>query len=63
MDVATFLAKADGLKAKGMAALFSSDLKLVKAEMASATKQLQAEKAARDGRACRRAPVRRRAPG
>ena len=48
MDVATFLAKADALKAKGVGALFSGDLKRIKAEMAVAGKQLQAEKAARD---------------
>lgn len=48
MDVATFLAKADALKAKGVTALFSRDLKLLKAEMATASKQLQAEKIARD---------------
>lgn len=48
MDVATFLAKADALKAKGALGLFSSDLKLIKAEVATASRQLQAEKAARD---------------
>lgn len=48
MDVATFLAKADALKAKGPLALFSGDLKRLKAEMAAAGQQLKAEKAARD---------------
>lgn len=48
MDVATFLAKADALKAKGVRALFSSDLKVIKSEIATASAQLQAEKAARD---------------
>ncbi len=48
MDVATFLAKADALKAKGMGALFSGDLKLLKSEMQTASRQLQAEKIARD---------------
>lgn len=48
MDVATFLTKADALKAKGPFALFSGDLKLLKAEMAAASQQLKAEKAARD---------------
>ncbi len=48
MDVATFLAKADALKAKGPFALFSSDLRLLKAEMTVASQQLKAEKAARD---------------
>lgn len=32
MNVATFLAKADALKAKGMGALFSPDMKLLKSE-------------------------------
>jgi hypothetical protein len=32
MSVAVFLAKADGLRAKGPMALFSSDIKLLKAE-------------------------------
>ena len=48
MDVATFLAKADALKAKGALALFSSDIGLLKKEMRSAAAQLRAEKAARD---------------
>ena len=32
MNVATFLAKADALKAKGVTAMFSSDLKLLRTE-------------------------------
>ncbi len=32
MNVATFLAKADALKAKGMMALFSSDIKVLQSE-------------------------------
>ena len=48
MDVATFLAKADALKAKGAMALFSSDIGLLKKEIQTATTQLRAEKLARD---------------
>lgn len=48
MDVATFLQKADALKAKGPLALFSSDLRLLKSEMETAGKQLRSEKQARD---------------
>lgn len=50
MNVATFLAKADALKAKGPAALFSSDLKLLKSEGEAAgaayRSRLNAERAA-----------------
>ncbi len=50
MNVATFLAKADALKAKGPAALFSSDLKLLKSEGEAAgadyRARLNAERAA-----------------
>ncbi len=50
MSVATFLAKADGLKAKGMMALTSPDMGKIKAEMKSVTTgyraQLQADRAA-----------------
>ncbi len=49
MIVATFLAKADGLKAKGMGALFSPDIKVLKAEGMAAgmayRDRLKAEKA------------------
>jgi hypothetical protein len=50
MSVATFLAKADGLKAKGMLALTSPDMGKIQAEMKTVTTgyraQLQAERAA-----------------
>ncbi|MFC0590290.1 hypothetical protein ACFFF7_12775 [Novosphingobium aquiterrae] len=48
MTVATFLAKVDGLKAKGMMALLSSDIKVLKAEGMAAgetyRKRLEAER-------------------
>ena len=47
MDVATFLAKADALKAKGAMALFSSDMGLLKGEAKKATEAYLANKAAR----------------
>jgi hypothetical protein len=43
MPVATFLAKADTLEKKGPMALFSSDLKLLKAEIAASGKLLRQE--------------------
>jgi hypothetical protein len=43
MPVATFLAKADALERKGAMALFSSDLKLLKAEIAASGKALRQE--------------------
>ena len=50
MNVATFLAKADALRAKGAMALFSSDLKLLKSEGEAAgadyRARLNAERAA-----------------
>jgi hypothetical protein len=50
MSVATFLAKADALKAKGMMAMMSPDLAKIKAEMnkvgAGYRAQLQADKVA-----------------
>ena len=46
MDVATFLAKADGLRAKGPLALFSSDLTLLKSEGMAAGKNLREERLA-----------------
>lgn len=46
MTVAEFLAKADALQAKGVGALFSGDLKLLKTEVTSAGKALRAEQAA-----------------
>lgn len=47
MDVATFLAKADALKAKGPMALFSSDIGLLKGEAKKASEAYLADKAAR----------------
>ncbi len=47
MTVDQFLAKANALKAKGMMALFSSDIGLLKAEMGDAIKAWKADKAAR----------------
>lgn len=49
MSVATFLAKADALKAKGIMALGSSDIKLLQQEMQAVGGQYRADiKAARD---------------
>ena len=45
-DIATFLRKADALEKKGMMALFSSDLKVLKAEVQTAGEQLRAERLA-----------------
>ena len=44
MTVAVFLDKADALERKGMMAMFSSDLRLLKAEVKGATGQLRAER-------------------
>ena len=46
MDVATFLAKADAVEKKGMMALFSSDYKILKAEVEGASQALRAERLA-----------------
>lgn len=46
MDVQTFLAKAETLKAKGMMALFSSDYKLLKGEIQAHSGALKAERLA-----------------
>ena len=54
MDVATFLAKADALKKKGMMALMSSDYKLLKKEIVTHSQTLRAERLAAE-RAKRRA--------
>ena len=43
MSAAEFLAKADALKAKGMMAMFSSDLGLLKAEFVAAGKAWRAQ--------------------
>lgn len=47
MDVATFIAKGEALKARGMMAIFSKDLKLVQAAARDAARRYQAEKQAR----------------
>ncbi|HCF24448.1 MULTISPECIES: hypothetical protein [unclassified Novosphingobium] len=56
MNVATFLAKADALRAKGPAALFSSDYKLLKSEGEAAGQayraRLNAERAAGKPSSC-----------
>ncbi|MFM5924637.1 MAG: hypothetical protein ACKOPG_10690 [Novosphingobium sp.] len=56
MNVATFLAKADALKAKGMGALFSSDMKLLQGEGQAAGEayrtRLNAERAAGKPSSC-----------
>jgi len=46
MDVATFLGKADALQKKGMMALMSSDLKLLKSEIQTNGAALRAERLA-----------------
>ncbi len=46
MNVDTFLQKANALEKKGMTALFSSDFKLLKAEIEGASKELRAERVA-----------------
>lgn len=46
MDVATFLQKAEALEKKGMAAMFSSDMKLLKGEVEKASLSLRAERLA-----------------
>jgi hypothetical protein len=46
MDVQTFLAKADALKAKGPLALFSRDLKLLKSEIQTQSESLRSERLA-----------------
>ena len=44
MDVKTFLAKADALKKKGMMALFSGEMKVLKGEIQSSASALKAER-------------------
>ena len=46
MTVATFLEKADGLQRRGFTALFSSDYRLLKGEVVTATGQLREERLA-----------------
>jgi hypothetical protein len=56
MSVATFLAKVETLKAKGMAALFSPDVKVLKAEATAAgvaySSRLEKERAAGKPSSC-----------
>ena len=57
MNVATFLQKADALEKKGMRAMFSSDFRLLKNEVVTATtalrnERLAAERAGRRGAYC-----------
>jgi hypothetical protein len=56
MSIATFLTKADALKAKGFFALGSSDIGLLKSEVSSAVASLKAETEAAKG-AGRRPPA------
>ena len=46
MDIATFLGKADALEKKGFTAMFSSDFKLLKKEVETASLALRAERLA-----------------
>ena len=46
MDIATFVTKADALEKKGVAALFSSDYRLLKSEAQTAGEQLRVERTA-----------------
>ena len=46
MNVAVFLQKAEALEKKGMTAMFSSDLRLLKGEIRTASAQLKAEREA-----------------
>lgn len=48
MSVQTFLDKVDALKKKGVMAMFSPDVGLIKAEMQTVAQQMQAEKKARE---------------
>ena len=47
MDVATFIAKGEALKAKGMLAMFSGDLRVVREEAKQASRLYQLDKQAR----------------
>ena len=46
MTVETFLQKADALKARGMGALFSSDIRLLKNEVTGSVQRLRSERQA-----------------
>ena len=48
MTVATFLARANALKAQGVGAIMSPDFQVLRAEAKSATTQLKEERAARE---------------
>lgn len=52
MSVADFLAKADALKAKGMMAMFSPDISLLKAEILGAGTAYRADPASKPPRSC-----------
>lgn len=52
MSVAEFLSKADALQAKGMMAMFSSDIGLLKAEIMSAGTAYRADPASKPPRSC-----------
>jgi hypothetical protein len=52
MSVADFLGKADALKAKGMMAMFSSDIGALKAEIISASTAYRADPASKAPRSC-----------
>jgi hypothetical protein len=52
MSVADFLGKADTLRAKGMMAMFSSDLGVLKAEIVSAGTAYRADPASKPPRSC-----------
>ena len=52
MSVATFLAKADALQARGMTAMFSSDIGLLKGEIGAASTAFRADAASRAPRSC-----------
>lgn len=52
MSVAEFLGKADALQAKGMMAMFSSDIGALKAEIMSAGTAYRADPASKPPRSC-----------
>ena len=52
MSVADFLAKADALKSRGLGAMFSSDIGLLKAEIAAASSAYRASSASKRPRSC-----------
>ncbi len=52
MSVAEFLGKADALQAKGMMAMFSSDIGALKAEIMSAGNAYRADPASKPPRSC-----------